>query len=189
MFNKKNISAILILTLCVCNTILAQAHYEILVGASGGKLTVHFEGAIALEYDGLSGWFISDHLCWISDESIVGGVYETAPAWAIELEGITLSSGLYALSEDFQQILNPDNFLLGLPVWEEGEGWHFHNHTIFGAGGGNVGDTFTATLRLVDTGGVYQASDAFMLDFATVPEPMSMLLLGCGAFMLKRHKR
>ncbi len=186
MFNKKNISAILILTLCICNTILAD--YDIVIGAFESKLTAQFQDSIALEYDSLSGHFLSDHLCWLSAEPLTG-TDPANPLWAIELEGITLSSGLYALSEDYQQILNTGSFLLGEPVWEDGEGWHFHSHTFFGVAGGNIGDTFTATLRVVDTGGIYQDSDAFTLDFVVVPEPMTAMLLGLGGLILRRRKR
>lgn len=189
MFNTKYISLIITAVLFLGTIVCAHSDYEVVIGETGGQLILTEQpGMIALEYDALSGTYISDHVCWLSAEPL-SSTSPTQPNWVIELESITLGAGLYALSEDYQQILDPDNFLLGEPVWEDGEGWHFHNHTLFGTSGGNVGDTFTATLRLVDTGGVYQSSDVFTLDFAIVPEPLTAMLFGCGACMLARRKR
>jgi hypothetical protein len=187
----RTIISVVLVSMCLCGFAVADDHqhadYEVLIGAFDGSLDVQLPDTILLEYDNLSGSYISEHLCWISTEPLTT-TDALQPTWSIELEKITVSSGLTVLNEQYQEILTTGNFLLGEPVWEDGEGWHFHNHTLFAASGAEPGDTFAATFRVVDAGGVYQSSEPFTLNFTVVPEPVSALLLGVGAFMLRRRR-
>ena len=52
----------------------------------------------------------------------------------------------------------------------------------------DIGQQVTATFSVYDAGGIYTASDDFEMAFVTVPEPVSLLLLGLGVIPLLRNK-
>ena len=94
---------------------------------------------------------------------------------------------------------NGATFAFEEPVWDaelpNGSGglgaWHFHNHTEFLALADGAGQTFSAAFTVFDTGSTgFTESDQYTLNFVTVPEPASMLLLGLAIpAVLKSRKR
>jgi hypothetical protein len=70
--------------------------------------------------------------------------------------------------------------------------WGFHVHTLFAvkANGINTGETFSATFLAVDEGTTgYQTSDAYTINFVTLPEPATVLMLLTGTALVQRRRK
>ncbi|MFA5239523.1 MAG: PEP-CTERM sorting domain-containing protein [Phycisphaerae bacterium] len=120
----------------------------------------------------------------------------TQPDWRIGLKRIGFSDPLNFWTEDEAttlEILTYDGATLAFeePDWDaalpDGAGgfgaWHFHNHTEFLALANGHGETFSATFTVFDTGSTaFSESAQYTLNFVTVPEPASFVLLAMGLF-------
>jgi hypothetical protein len=134
----------------------------------------------------------------------LGGTDEnTEPAWNIILKRESATDGFFMLRlNDGQIVLDNDSSTEGMhKEWEQwienGSGgygaWGCHHHISFcaWADAGIAGQNIAATFTAIDTGTTsFTESDPFTIDFVTVPEPMSLMLVGFGlAFMRGRSKR
>ena len=197
MFNRIVIALVLIVSLTAGNLFAHQRVAKVSVGIDNGSLTRTVYGSndniiltasdyINLEYDSLSGAYISDVVGWVSNTTLNSS--GDKPNWNIKLNKISSTTGLIALNDDFQQILNPDDYLVGAPVYSSTEGWHFHTHLFFAATDVNVGDEFIGNFKLYDAGGIYAQSPEIQLNFRVIPEPATMIFLVSGAVALFRKK-
>jgi hypothetical protein len=127
---------------------------------------------------------------------------DTQPGWSIGIERISASAGLkfwdpdaddYALQSDgatldlgmegFEEDLYNENGILGA--------WHLHKHVLFFVNDPSVGigETFSATIRAFDSGTTgFGTSEAYTLQFVTVPEPATLLMMMLGGVTLFRRK-
>lgn len=132
----------------------------------------------------------------------LGGTDEsTAPAWNIILKRVSAADGFFMLRlSDEQIVLANDGETEGMhKEWEQwlenGSGgygaWGCHHHISFCAWADGPGQNIAATFVAIDTGTTgFVESDPFTIHFVTVPEPMSLVLLGSGlAFVRGRSKR
>ncbi len=125
------------------------------------------------------------------------------PDWRIGLKRIGFSNPDNFWMQDESTTLpilenNGDTFAFEEPDWDaalpNGSGglgaWHFHTHTEFLAMADKPGKTFSATFTAIDNGATqYSQSAQFTIDFVTVPEPASLILLAIGAFAgLRKNK-
>jgi hypothetical protein len=127
----------------------------------------------------------------------------TQPDWRIGLKRISFSDPADFWMEDEAttlEILTYDGatFAFEEPRWDaelpNGTGgfgaWHFHNHTEFLALADGPGQMFSATFTAFDTGSTSFAESAqYTMDFVTVPEPASIILLGMGLLPFIRSKK
>ncbi|MDD5328207.1 MAG: PEP-CTERM sorting domain-containing protein [Phycisphaerae bacterium] len=127
----------------------------------------------------------------------------TQPDWRIGLKRIGFSDTVNFWMEDEAttlEILTYDGATIAFeePDWDttlpDGAGgfgaWHFHNHTEFLALAAAPGQTFSATFTVFDTGSTaFPESAQYTLDFVTVPEPASVVLLTMGLFAFVRQKK
>jgi len=111
---------------------------------------------------------------------------DTSIAHQISLERVSFSAGFEMYEPPFSQILSADG--MQYQFIQEATESGFHNDLIF-ANFGNLGDTFSATYRLVDPSNTYGASDPFTLNFVNVPEPATAALLLMGAVAVVRRRR
>jgi hypothetical protein len=129
-----------------------------------------------------------------TDEAII-------PGWDISIKRVSATDGFFMLRQNDGQIVlanNGDTEDMH-QVWEEwlenGSGgygaWGCHHHISFCAWADGPGEDIFATFTAIDTGTThFIESDPFTFHFVTVPEPMSLMLLGFGlAFMRGRSKR
>ncbi len=148
------------------------------------------------EYIGDKQIYIAELDCWHSAHPQSGsyqlGGYEPGilPDWRISLRRISFSDPVHFWMENEatgQEILRADNdlFALGNPIWDDSlynengtlGAWSFHTHTEFVCLANSVGETYTATFALLDTGTTGFATSApYAMQFITVPEPASLLL-------------
>lgn len=135
----------------------------------------------------------------------LGGADETQmPQWRIGLERVSFSDGMNFWMEDEStglEVLAEDGstFLFGNPIWmadkynEDGTfgAWGIHYHIDFFAVASGQGEVFTTTFTAFDAGTTgYLESDPYTFTFVTVPEPMTVFLLGAGGLLgLKRRRR
>lgn len=135
----------------------------------------------------------------------LGGADETQmPQWRIGLERVSFSDGMNFWMEDESTGLevlteNDATVLFGEPIWmqdvfnEKGTlgAWGFHSHLEFLALASGPGEVFAATFTVFDAGTTgYLESAPYTMTFVTVPEPMTVLLLGAGGLLgLKRRRR
>ena len=173
-------------------------HHEFVVGVGqvsgaggNGKLTlVEMPGHIELELDvNGSGIFISELFCWPSDAATLNS-FGTQPGWSIVLKDLDLPGSIGVLNEQ-DQLLTPigfDKIILGQPVWDAEEGWHFHTHLKFAGVGLVPGDELYGYFTIVDESGFYVDSDEYELHFEVVPEPCTLALTGFGAIGLIRKR-
>lgn len=146
--------------------------------------------------------------CWHSAHPLhggwqLGGSDQTqSPQWRIGLERISFSNGFWMENEATGlEVLTEDgaSVLLGEPVWmedvfnEKGAlgAWGFHTHLEFFALASGPGEVFSATVTAFDAGNTgYADSAPYTFTFVTVPEPMTVLLLGGGCLLdLKRRRQ
>lgn len=197
MFNRISLALVLIVSLTAGNLFAHQRVAKVSVGIDNGSLNRIVYGSndniiltasdyINLEYDSLSGAYISDVVGWVSNATL--NSFGKEPDWSIKLNKISSTAGLIALNDDFQQILNPDDYLVGAPVYDATEGWHFHTHLFFAARGVNTGDEFTGNFKLYDAGGIYGQSPEIQLNFRVIPEPATMIFLVSGALAIFRKR-
>lgn len=126
------------------------------------------------------------------------------PDWRIELKRVSYSDSVNFWMEEeatgLEILLNDGGtYSFGSPVWsdelynENGTlgAWYFHVHTEFVALADGPGETFSATFTALDTGGTgFSESSQYTMNFVTVPEPCSVVLLAVGAIsLIKTGKR
>ncbi|MFA6424610.1 MAG: PEP-CTERM sorting domain-containing protein [Phycisphaerae bacterium] len=162
------------------------------------------------EYIGDKQIYIAELDCWHSAHPEIGlfqldfNSDSIQPDWRISLKRISFSDPVNFWMEDEATTLeiltsNGATFAFEEPDWDSelpnGSGglgaWHFHNHTEFVALADDAGQTFSATFTVFDTGSTdFVESAQYTLNFVTVPEPASMLLLGLAIpAVLKFRKR
>jgi len=126
----------------------------------------------------------------------------TQPDWSISLKRINFSDPINFWMEDEATTLeiltsNGSTFAFEEPDWDSelpnGSGglgaWHFHTHTEFLALANGIGQTFSATFTVIDTGSTnFAESVLYTINFITVPEPASMILFGSAMLAMFRAR-
>jgi len=161
------------------------------------------------EYIGDEQIYIAELDCWHSAHP-ESGLFQldfnnesAQPDWRIELKRIAFSDSDNFWIEDEAttlEILTSDGetFAFEEPEWSfelpDGSGgsvaWHFHNHTEFLALADGPGYTFSATFTVLDTGlTAFTESAQYTLNFVTVPEPVSIVILAAGFFSLIKPRK
>jgi hypothetical protein len=132
----------------------------------------------------------------------LGGTDEAmAPEWNISIKRVSATDVFFMLRlNDGQIALNNDGSTESMhKEWEQwlenGTGgygaWGCHHHISFCAWADGLGQTITATFTAIDAGSTgFAESDPFTIQFVTVPEPVTAMILACGAFWVRcRQKR
>jgi hypothetical protein len=134
----------------------------------------------------------------------LGGTDEhTQPGWNIDIKRVSATDGFFMLrlSDEGIRLANSGDTEDMHKEWEQwlenGSGgygaWGCHHHISFcaWADAGIAGQNIAATFTAIDTGTTgFTESDPFTINFVTVPEPMSLMLVGFGlAFVRGRSKR
>ena len=133
----------------------------------------------------------------------LGGTDEnTEPAWNIDIKRVSATDGFFMLrlSDEGIRLANNGDTEDMHKEWEQwlenGSGgygsWGCHHHISFcaWADAGIAGQNIAATFTAIDTGTTgFIESDPFTIDFVTVPEPTTLLLLAAGSLLgLKRRR-
>lgn len=153
--------------------------------------------------------YVAELDCWHSAHPETGlfqldfNDQATQPEWRIELKRTAFSDPANFWMENEATtlpILLADSaaFAFESPNWDtdlpDGSGgtgaWHFHTHTRFLALADGPGSAFSATFSVIDTGSTaFNESDAYTMNFITVPEPASTMLFALAAASLVKLKR
>ena len=145
--------------------------------------------------------------CWHSAHpphgnwQLGGDDENTPPGWDIYLRRVAFDDDFFVLDgRDLIFANNGDEVsMMDEKEWmpdkynENGTlgAWGFHVHQYFHAWADGPGQTFSATFQALDYGSTgFTASDDFTLTFVTVPEPVTLVLLGIGGcFVVSRRHR
>jgi hypothetical protein len=162
-----------------------------------GNPILNEQGKQFYKADEPDGWFSAhpENGAWQlggTDESII-------PGWNISIKRIAASDGFFMLRQNDGQIILANNgdtedMHKEWEQWlENGSGeygaWGCHHHISFCAWADGPGQLITATLTAIDTGVTgFAESEPFTIQFVTVPEPTSMILLSAGLLSLLRRK-
>lgn len=132
-----------------------------------------------------------------------GSDINVMPDWEIGIQRVSFSDSTNFWMENEatgQEILSSDGdiFSFGQPLWEDElynensqqGAWHFHAHTEFIALADGSGETFSISLKAVDLGSTgFSDSQVYTMDFVTVPEPASIVVISTGVLAFYRRKR
>ncbi len=147
----------------------------------------------------LDGWYVCEALdCWHSAHpdhgnwQLGGDDPNVAPDWQIALKRVSFDAGFMMVEEDtLAPVLTGDGDTYTFPhLWMDDKynesgtlgAWGFHYHLLFVVGPtAEEGEVFEATFQALDVGTTgYQPSGSYTMTFVTVPEPMTLLMLGLG---------
>lgn len=136
----------------------------------------------------------------IAPGGLISGYSIDDPGWNV-LEVDEPDEGLFSFVGDGSQMRLHVDSLTGDLVVRDPEGGladigpffdlgnDFHKHLLFHSAGAEIGDHFSATFHLSDTGGNLLDSDPFTLRFTVVPEPATLAVFGFFATFLRPGRR
>ena len=174
---------------CVFLTPIAFAHHmEIIVSLDDNNQMIISESPQNIHLEPMEGGFWqSEIICLESDFNLFN--IEIQPEWSMTLTA-QLPEGLVVLDQNTQLILSSSTneyLFSSLPVWDDTNGWHFHEHIMFASNSLNPSDDINTIITIKDSLNNYAQTEPATLNLHTVPEPATSFFMFLAGVILRKR--